>query len=1172
MSCASCGATNRPGRKFCAECGAPLAVGCPSCGAANEAGEKFCGECGTALAASSEPLSRPAAAAAPQAERRLVSVLFADLAGFTTLSEGRDYEDVRELQARYFETARTTIERHGGTVEKFIGDAVMAVWGAPIAREDDAERAARAALEVVAAVAALGDDGLELRAGILTGEAAVTLGAAGQGMVTGDLVNTASRIQSIAEPGTVLVGEATKRATEAAIAYEHVGSRELKGKAEPVELWRAVRVVANRGGEGRSAGLEAPFVGRERELRVTKDLFHATVDDGRARLVSVVGAAGMGKSRLAWEFEKYLDGLSDDVYWHRGRCLAYGEGVAYWALAEMVRMRARITEDEPAESALAKLSAALAEAIDDPEERAFVEPRLQHLLGLTERTAPDREDLFSAWRLFLERMAERFPVLMLFEDLHWADAALVEFVESLLDRSRNHPIYVLTFARPELAERHPGFGTRVPSFSSVTLDPLPDDVIAALLRGLVPGIDDDALVRISERAEGIPFYAVETVRMLLDRGLLERTDAGYRVSGDLTSLEIPETLHTLIAARLDGLETEERRLLQSACVLGKTFTRRGVAMLAGTDEDGLAPTLDSLVRKELLYLDTDPFSPERGQYGFLQALVQRVAYETLSRHDRKSRHLAAARFLAEDAALDPDEIAEVIAAHYLDAARLDEQAEDAAEIRTQARAWLTRAGDRAMSLAAADEAQRAYEAAADLADDAVEQATLLEQAGEMARMGNRMARAEELLRRAHARYLEAGDTHAAARATAGIARAVWLQGRTAEAARLGEEAFAALGTDTPAADVAALAERLAALHYFLGDRDLAARRAETALQVAERLRLPALLSSALNTKALALGLEMPHQSHALLREALRIALEHDLVFEALRAYNNLLIVVDRLDRVEEVVELLDEAHALARRRGDSEWADVFTAAAIDEYAASGRWHEAVEIARDYAPLTFDAGACSAFLNLTRLTWERGDETGARSWFARAAIGVEDDRQWRMLRLRHEHLQAVLDGRRDEALAAAIAQTRRALAYREYDLELASALEAVADSAQDGSDRESAVEVANDARSAFPDGASRQITAQLARLEGVVAALTADHDTAAERFGIALAAARSLEYAPWIAEILADYADSLISDDRADDAAPLLAEARATAEQLGWRRLLGRIDQLESRAGRATVTA
>ena len=401
MICPGCGTENEPGRRFCGECGSKLALVCASCGAANTPGTKFCGDCGTALAGGAPT---PAPAPPPEAERRLVSVLFADLVGFTTLSEDRDPEEVRELLSQYFDAARQIIGRYGGTVEKFIGDAVMALWGAPIAREDDAERAVRAGLDLVDAVSAL-IPGLEMRVGVASGESAVTLGAEGQGMVAGDLVNTASRIQSVAKPGTVVAGESTKRMSEAAIDYEDTGRHELKGKAEAIQLWRAVRVVGTRGGEGRSTSLEAPFVGRAGELRLVKELFHTTTDESKARLVSVVGVAGIGKSRLAWEFEKYVDGLIDDIWWHRGRCLAYGEGVAYWALAEMVRWRSGILEDEAPESAQAKLRSTVERFVPDAEERAWIEPRLRHLLGLTERIAPDQQDLFSAWRRLFELMA-----------------------------------------------------------------------------------------------------------------------------------------------------------------------------------------------------------------------------------------------------------------------------------------------------------------------------------------------------------------------------------------------------------------------------------------------------------------------------------------------------------------------------------------------------------------------------------------------------------------------------------------------------------------------------------------------------------------------------------------------------------------------------------------------
>ncbi len=280
-------------------------------------------------------------AQASVSERRLVSVLFADLVGFTTLSERRDPEEVRELFSVYFDRCRTLIARYGGTVEKFIGDAVMAVWGTTVAREDDPERAVRAGLALTTMVTALGGEagmpGLSARAGVLTGSAAVEIGAEGEGMVIGDSVNTASRLQSIAAPGTVLVDDVTRRASEAAIAYEDAGTHEVKGREAPVRAWTALRVVAGAGGAKRGAGLEAPLVARDRERALTIESFEASEREGRARMITVVGDAGSGKSRLLWEFEKYTDGIERSVRWHSGRCLSYGEGVGYWALAEMIR-------------------------------------------------------------------------------------------------------------------------------------------------------------------------------------------------------------------------------------------------------------------------------------------------------------------------------------------------------------------------------------------------------------------------------------------------------------------------------------------------------------------------------------------------------------------------------------------------------------------------------------------------------------------------------------------------------------------------------------------------------------------------------------------------------------------------------------------------------------------
>src|SRR5579862_3472774 len=742
-ACAQCGFENADGRKFCGGCGVPLALTCPTCGAANEAGARFCGECGSPLTADT---SAPAPVAA--AERRHVSVLFADLVGFTPLSESRDPEEVRELLSRYFDRCRRLIEIYGGTVEKFIGDAVMAVWGTPVAQEDDAERAVRTALDLVAGVAALADEvgapELQARAGVLTGEAAVSLLVAGEGMVAGDLVNTAARIQAAAAPGTVLVGEATRRATAAAIAYEPAGEHELKGKAEPVSLFRALRVTSVRGGALRSGELEPPFVGRARELRLVKELFHATAEERKAHLVSVVGVAGIGKSRLAWEFEKYLDGPVDVVLWHRGRCLAYGDGVAYWALAEMVRMRALIAEEDTAESALEKLRTMLRDNIADADERSWLEPRLAHLLGLAEHAAGDRQDLFAAWRLFFERLAEENAVALVFEDLQWADSALLDFIEFLLEWSRAHPIFVLALARPELGERRPGFGSAGRNATTLSLEPLAPAAMEELLEGFVPGLPDELRARILDRAEGVPLYAVETVRMLLDRGLLAREDDVYRPSGPIETLDVPETLHALVAARLDGLEAEERRVLQDAAVLGKSFTKAGLSALSDLSESELEPLLASLVRKQVLSVEADPRSPERGHYAFLQDLLKQIAYETLAKAGRKAKHLAAAAHLERASTGAEQELIEVVAAHFVDAYEAAPDAPDAAEIRHKAAERLALAGDRASSLGANEAAERYFEKAAALAEDPRRQADLIERAGGSARWplpgGNRIVR------------------------------------------------------------------------------------------------------------------------------------------------------------------------------------------------------------------------------------------------------------------------------------------------------------------------------------------------------------------------------------------------------------------------------------------------
>jgi predicted ATPase/class 3 adenylate cyclase len=1145
MLCPACGSDNDPGRKFCGECGSALAINCAACGTPNPPGVKFCGECGAALGVTAAPPS----AAAPAAERKMVTVLFADLVGFTAASEGRDAEDTRELLTRYFDTCRRLITLYGGTVEKFIGDAVMAVWGTPSANEDDAERAVRSALDLVAAVGEL-DANLSARAGVLTGEAAVTLGAEGQGMVAGDLVNTAARIQSTAEPGTVVVGEATRRATEAAIAYEAAGEHELKGKAEPLPLYRALRVLAARGGAQKSVGLEPPFEGRDRDLRLLKELFHSSAEQAKAHLALVVGTAGLGKSRIAWEFEKYVDGLAELFYWHRGRCLAYGEGVAYWALAEMVRMRAGILEEEAPEPALEKLRTSIEEHIPDEEERSWLEPRLAHLLGLAERTAPDREDLFSAWRLFFERLADQRPVVLIFEDLHWADAGLLDFIEYLLEWSRNHAMFVLALARPDLLERRPGFGAGGRNGTTLGLEPLSEEAMTELLDGFVPGLPEELRTQILERSEGVPLYAVETVRMLLDRGLLAREGDFYRPTGSVETLDVPETLHALVAARLDGLAPEERRVLQDAAVLGKSFMKSGLAALSGMSESELEPLLTSLVRKEVFSLQADPRSPERGQYNFVQDLLKHVAYETLAKADRKTRHLAAAAYLVQAFGAGEQEIVEVIAAHYLDAYRAAPDAEDAPEIKSRAQEMLTRAGERAASLAANDEAQHYFERAAELSDDPLVEAALRERAGSAAWVAGRVEPAQAHFQRSLELYEAQGKTHPAARVAARVGEAEWRTGHLAEALERMEAAFDVLSGDEPDADLATLAAELGRMHFFRGEVELSAQRVDTALEVAESLWLPDVLSHALNTQGLIASWSgRSEQALALLKHALELALEHDLPAAALRAYNNLGDLLDRRDRFEEAIELQRQGLALARKAGYrfNEWRLIGELSSYLVYM--GEWDEAVELASEVPP-DGSPHAVAANYALIRVAIARGQVDEARRVLStmsqlEGSADVQDRGSFAVL----SSLVLWADGRFADALASSRVARTTLHALGGVDAAVKIAYEVGMTAALALGQLDTVEELLDEIEAIPPGKRPPSLRGQSARFRALLAAAQGRHDSVEQGFKTAAAIFREHGLVFNLAATQLEHGEWLREQGRDDAAEPLLAEAREIFQRL-----------------------
>jgi class 3 adenylate cyclase/tetratricopeptide (TPR) repeat protein len=863
---------------------------------------RFCGECATPLEGAATPAtaatqtpptslgSAPGASSGSAggstgalAERRLVSVLFADLVGFTPFAEERDAEDVRDTLTRYFDIASDVIGRYGGTVEKFIGDAVMAVWGTPTAREDDAERSVRAALDLVDAVRALGPS-IQARAGVLTGEAAVTLGATNQGMVAGDIVNTAARLQSVAQPGTVLVAESTMRAASAAIAFEPVGEQTLKGKAAPVSAYRALRVVAQRRGSGRSDLPESPFVGRDEELRILKDLIAATGRDRRTRLVSITGPGGIGKSRLAWELEKYIDGISETIYWHRGRSPAYGEGITFWALGEMVRRRAGLAETDDEATTRERIRAVAAEFVPAEDDRRWVEPALLTLLGLEPAPAGGRDVLFAAWRIFFERIAEKATTVLLFEDLQWADSGLLDFVEQLLEWSKNVPLIVVTLARPELFDRRPDWGAGTRNLTRLALEPLTDAAMRELIDGFVPGLPPDAVSAILSRADGMPLYAVETVRSLVADGRLERDGDAYRPVGELGELAVPDTLRSLIASRLDALEPADHSLVADASVLGQSFTVAGLSAVSGHAPEALEPRLKLLVRRELFDVEIDPRSPERGQYRFVQSLIREVAYATLAKRERRARHLAAARYFE---ALGDDELAGLLASHYVAAGDASAEGPEADAVAIQARLALAGAADRAATLGAHQQAVSYLRQAIAITADPKERADLHFRAARSANADAKHADAEALVRAGIDLARAMGDGPAAGTGEALLGEIFIDAGQPSEAVTVLEVALAAFPASAQGEVRAAILTNLSRAQMRTDNQVQAIEAADQALEIAERLGLERLVAEALNNKGSALGyLGRRREAAALLGASVELAHAGGYVTAELRALNN----------------------------------------------------------------------------------------------------------------------------------------------------------------------------------------------------------------------------------------------------------------------------------------------
>ncbi len=722
MNCRSCGRVLETRTRYCPACGTPTDAVCETCGAALPRDARFCPACGASFRAA-ESAERTTEGAR---ERKVATILFADIVGSTALAEEHDPEIVSRLVSGVFERLAEEIRRYEGTIEKFAGDAMLAVFGVPAVHEDDAERAVRAALEMQAAVGQdAGDlvaDGLRprVRIGIETGEVLVDLDRASGArdlFVTGDEVNTAARLQTAAQPGSIVVGPATYAMTRDVIDYEEMPPAALKGKANLVVAWRPLSVKARRGGVRSRLGIEASFVGRQDELARLKETVRRAAATGRPQLVTVVGAAGVGKSRLTWELEKYLDGLPEPYHWRKGRCLSYAQA-SYSALADAIKADIQAADDDAPATVDEKLAARLLEF--DPEISPEVRPVLRATLGL-EADSIARDRLFNGWTGYFGLVATVAPLVLVLEDIHWADEGLLDFIEYLAHWGEG-PIAILCLARHELLDRRSTWGGGIPNAATIILEPLSPDETGSLLDGLLAGGLPAALrQRVVGLAEGNALFAEELIRMFVDQGVLRLADGAWELGRPVDEIEVPSSIQAVLAARLDGLPSDEKRLAQNAAVVGRIFWDVLVTHLGRLGPGSTADLLRRLRVKELVVPRQPSSLAGAAEFGFRHVLVRDVAYDSLPKRDRAMLHVDVARWAQSTLADRIDEFAELIAAHLAAALAYEQElatssADPALQgLRELAYGAAVRAARRAASVSALPAAQRWQRLAIDLA-------------------------------------------------------------------------------------------------------------------------------------------------------------------------------------------------------------------------------------------------------------------------------------------------------------------------------------------------------------------------------------------------------------------------------------------------------------------------
>jgi class 3 adenylate cyclase/tetratricopeptide (TPR) repeat protein len=982
-------------------------IACPQCGRENPDDARFCSACGTELAA-------PAA----REERKVVSVLFADLVGFTSRSEKMDPEDVRALVSPYYARVRAELESYGGTVEKFIGDAVMALFGAPVTHEDDPERAVRAALRIRDWIKEQEGD-LHLRLAVTTGEALVALGARpteGEGMASGDVVNTAARLQAAAPVDGILVDETTFRATNTLIEYRPAEPVAAKGKEEPVPAWEAIE-ARSRFGVDVAQAPRAPLIGRERELEVLVAALSRVRAERAPQLVTLVGVPGIGKSRMTQELFGAVEADEEIIYWRQGRSLPYGEGVSFWALGEMVKAQAGILEtDSPAEAAV-KLQRSVGDLLEDAD-ADWVARHLGPLVGVeAEQELPGdrRTEAFAAWRRFFEAIAEERPLVLVFEDLHWADEGLLDFVDHLVDWAGSVPILVVCTARPELLTRRAGWGGGKPNAVTLSLSPLDDEqtarLLAALLeRSVLPAETQAALL---QRAGGNPLYAEEFVRMVADRDL----------AVDDAEWPLPESVQGIVAARLDALPDDEKSLLQDAAVIGKVFWLGAVGGMGGLDRSAGEECLHRLERKEFVRRQRRSSVAGEDEYAFRHLLVRDVAYSQIPRARRAEKHRLAAEWL--EGLGRPEDHAELLAHHYSNALELARAAgADTTSLSERARIALREAGDRAYALGAYPVAMPFYRDAVELwPHDDPGRPMLLFRYGQ-AIFWVTATKGYDVLVEARDGLLAAGDSETAAEANMLIADTFWLQGqrdRAVEFVRAAEALVAEEPTSYSKAFVVANVSRYAML---AGEREKAIRLGREGLEMAEELGSDELRAHVLNNIGTSRVAQGDVQGLEDMEQSLAIAVGAKSA-ESIRSYGNFASILTDLGEIERAYALVAEGLRAAESFGVGDHLKWLTAELAWQPYFEGRWDDALlqldELIADFQAAPFWMETPCRWLR-GRMRLGRGDPEGALADAERAIelarLGKDPQVLWPALAFGARAVFPI-DARRADTFAAEI---------------------------------------------------------------------------------------------------------------------------------------------------------